>query len=366
MNIESYKLNNSSDLLTPNILLYPELVKENIRMTLKYCKPENLRPHIKTIKNKELIQLLLDEGVSKFKCATLMEAKLLGELKVPDVLIAYPIVSSNIEEYQEIMERFSVTRFQVIVDSIEAAELLNQLALRRKQTVQVFIDLNLGMNRTGVDLEEAYDFVMRISRLNNLKIVGLHGYDGHIQDKGLDVRYGKVRPVLDRLLKIYKELEELLHVKLQLVMGGSNTFPIYSEFPFIECSPGTFMLWDWGYHSNLKEQDYYCCAAVLATRVISKPTSNTVCFDLGYKAVAAENELQKRIYFLEKDDWKAVSQSEEHLVMEVPKTEWDGISVGDLYFAIPYHICPTVAKYPAFMVVNEGEIKENWIIAQRY
>lgn len=366
MNIGLYALNTDSTLLTPNLLLYPDLVRQNIKLTLKYCKPDNLRPHIKTIKNKELVQMLLEEGVSKFKCATLKEAALLGEAGVPDVLLAYPLVKCNVLAYLEILERLPKTNFQVIVDSMGAAELLDQSARDRNRIVKVFIDINIGMNRTGVALDELYDFGMQLADLKGLCIVGLHAYDGHLQDRELDDRCQKARPVLGRVLELYKQLEEALHVKLKLVLGGSNTFPIYREYPFVECSPGTFMLWDWGYHSTLKEQDYYRCAAVLATRVISKPTDSTLCFDLGYKAIAAENAMDKRLHFLEKEHWTAVSQSEEHLIVEVPKREWEAVAVGDLFFVIPYHICPTVAKYPAYRVVQGGEIVDSWSIIQRY
>lgn len=366
MSSDLYKFETHDALLTPNLLLYPDLVRENIRMTLKHCKPENLRPHVKTIKNKELIQMLQEEGVSKFKCATLAEAELLGACKAADVLLAYPMVGGNVVRYLEIIEQYPDTNFQVIVDSISVAEGVHLEAIKQNRQIQVFIDVNLGMNRTGVSLEEAPELVMQVSMLGSLKIVGLHGYDGHLQDTDVAIRFKQTKEKLDKVLVLYKKLEEVLHCKLKLVLGGSNTFPIYRDYPFIESSPGTFMLWDWGYHTTLKEQEYYHCAAVLGTRVISKPTPTTLCFDLGHKAIAAENSIDKRIHFVDHGDWKALSQSEEHLVVEVPSTDWKAVNVGDFHFAIPYHICPTVAKYPAYQVVCDGKLTGKWTIIPRY
>lgn len=365
LGIEVYKLAHEEDILTPNILLFPELVKENIALTLKNCKVENLRPHIKTIKCEELVNMLLEAGVSKFKCATIREASLLAETGGADVLLAYPLIGANIDAFLELIVAFSNTKFSVLVDSLNGAEKLNELAKEQGLTINVFIDLNLGMNRTGVALTEAYEFVMQVAKFSNLLIVGLHGYDGHIQETDLDERYNKVKPVLDKVLLLYKKFEEALHRKLNLVLGGSNTFPIYRELPFVECSPGTFMLWDLGYHRTLKEQPYNC-AAVLISRVISKPTATTLCLDLGHKAVAAENSIDKRIHIIGHENWRAVSQSEEHLVVSVPTNESDNAKIGDMHYIVPYHICPTVAKYPCYQVVQGGLVIDKWSILQRY
>lgn len=363
--IETYKLTDESVMLTPNILLYPALVKANIALILNGCKAENIRPHIKTIKNMELVQMLLEAGVTKFKCATLKEAWLLAEAGAVDVLLAYPLVGANITAFLDLLVSFPKVTFQVLVDSCAGAYMLNKQALAKGVNVAVFIDINLGMNRTGVSLTEAFECGVQVSQLSNLKVIGLHGYDGHIQETDLNERYKVVKRVLDRVLLLYKKLEEELHSKLRLVLGGSNTFPIYRELPFVECSPGTFMLWDWGYTSTLKEQPYHC-AAVLVSRVISKPTALTLCLDLGHKAVAAENSIDKRIQVIGHADWKAISQSEEHLIVEVPVAEWENTNLGDMHYIVPYHICPTVAKYPYYQVVDKGVVVEQWSIVQRY
>lgn len=365
LTVKTYKLTNESAMLTPNILLYPALVKANIALMLKSCRAENLRPHIKTIKNKELVRMLLEAGITKFKCATLKEAVLLAEVGAVDVLLAYPLVGTNITSFLDLLVSFPKVTFQVLVDSLAGACTLNEQALAKDVNVEVFIDINLGMNRTGISLTDAFDCGVQVSQLSNLKVVGLHGYDGHIQETDLNERYKAVKPMLDRVLLLYKKLEEELHSKLKLVLGGSNTFPIYRQLPFVECSPGTFMLWDWGYTSTLKEQPYHC-AAVLVSRVISKPTALTLCLDLGHKAVAAENSIDKRIQVIGHADWKAISQSEEHLIVEVPAAEWANASIGDMHYIVPYHICPTVAKYPYYQMIDEGVVVEQWSIAQRY
>src|SRR5690606_2452165 len=86
--------------------------------------------------------------------------------------------------------------------------------------------------------------------------------------------------------------------KPRVIIGGSPSFPIYAQYPEVECGPGTFVLWDKGYADTLPEQDFLP-AAVLMTRVVSLPSVNTICVDLGYKAIASENSLSNRAYFLD-------------------------------------------------------------------
>ncbi len=80
------------------------------------------------------------------------------------------------------------------------------------------------------------------------------------------------------------------------------------------------MLWDYGYDSLLKEQNFDF-AAVLITRVISKPVKGIITTDLGHKSVAAENPISKRIFFLNLENYEVKSQSEEHLVIEVKRLQ---------------------------------------------
>ncbi len=81
-------------------------------------------------------------------------------------------------------------------------------------------------------------------------------------------------------------------------------------------------------------------AALVLTRIISLPDETKICIDLGYKSIASENELQYRVFFLKAPYLKPVSQSEEHMVLDAGKGH--GFNIGDVLYALPVHICPTV------------------------
>jgi D-serine deaminase-like pyridoxal phosphate-dependent protein len=125
----------------------------------------------------------------------------------------------------------------------------------------------------------------------------------------------------------------------------------------VECGPGTFIYWDKGYLNLCPEQDFLP-AAVLVTRIISLPSPARVCTDLGHKSVAAENEISRRIFFLNAADLTPVSQSEEHLVCEA--TPNHNYQTGDVLYGIPFHVCPTVALYERAYTIENGKISGEW------
>jgi len=102
---------------------------------------------------------------------------------------------------------------------------------------------------------------------------------------------------------------------------------------------------------------------VVITRVISKIDQKTLCLDLGHKSVASENPIHSRVIFLNQPDAVPVSHSEEHLVVQVPDTS--EYQIGDVWYGVPYHICPTVALYETAYVINEHMYSEKWEVIAR-
>jgi len=150
----------------------------------------------------------------------------------------------------------------------------------------------------------------------------------------------------------------------RLVMGGTPTFTIHakSDLPGVECSPGTLALHDFNYSHRYPDLGI-TPAALLLTRVVSRPTTDRVTLDLGYKAVSADPPAGKRCVLLDFPENEAVLQNEEHLVVRT--AEAAAFSPGDVVYAMPAHICPTVALHRQALVVQNGEIVERWDIVAR-
>ncbi len=359
-----YQIDGVHDLDSPALVFYTERIVANIELLKRSIDSiARLRPHVKTHKSAEITQLLIQAGIMKFKCATIAEAEMLGSCGAADVLLAYQPVGPKIDRFIRLMSTFPLTQFSCLLDNEVT---LDQLALAAKSSgrdITVFLDLNLGMNRTGITPgKNAVALYRKAFENEGIRIAGLHGYDGHIHDSSLERRKEQWQQGWDSIQTMKDEiLADGLPAPL-IVAGGTPTYPFYAAQQEVECSPGTFILWDKGYSNTCAEQPYFIAAALIC-RVISLPDETKVSVDLGHKAVAAENELVKRVSFINAPDAGILSQSEEHLVLEMPLGH--GFKIGDVLYGIPIHICPTVALYDLAITVSDHRVSGVWNIISR-
>jgi len=359
-----YSIEQVSNIDSPALIVYPQRVAENIRRMVSMIDDvSRLRPHIKTHKTAEGIKLMMAAGISKFKCATIAEATLLGLCEAPDVVLAYQPHGPKVERFIKVIHTFTKTNFACLTDNQDSAQKMAVAFEANNLTVPVYIDLNVGMNRSGIVPGDAViDLYNFCNTLKGIKPVGLHAYDGHQRNPDFTQRSIDCNKGFEPVLILQKRLTETGFPVPVIIAGGSPTFPIHAKRPVVECSPGTCIFWDKGYSDLCPEQPFEPAVA-LVTRVISLPTSNRICLDLGHKSVAAENDISRRVFFPEAPDLKPVGQSEEHLVMEAP--EGHHFKPGDLLYGIPYHICPTVALYERLISVENGEVTGDWKVIAR-
>lgn len=360
---EWFRVANPTELVTPALLVYPDRIVRNIKTMIAIAGDvTKLRPHIKTHKTAEIVQLQQRFGIQKFKCATIAEAELLGECGALDILLAMQPVGPNIERFFRLMTEFPKSNFSTIVDNQTVIGEIAAMAQEHGTRVRLWLDINNGMNRTGVAPNvQAVECFRKICEAPNLIAAGLHVYDGHIHNKDLSQREKKCNGDFNAVLDLKKALEKQGLPVLSMVVGGSPTFPIHARRKGVETSPGTTLLWDAGYASNYPDMDFLT-AAVLVTRVVSKPNSNTVCFDLGHKHLASEMDFP-RLVLLDGEECTQIGQSEEHLVVKCNSDT--SYKVGDLAYAIPVHICPTVAKYQEVITIVDGSLAVSWKVAAR-
>ncbi|MCU7549976.1 D-TA family PLP-dependent enzyme [Chitinophagaceae bacterium LB-8] len=358
-----YTINNISEFDSPALLIYLDRVQNNIAQIKGMIDDvARLRPHVKTHKTKEASLLLMEAGIRKFKCATIAEAEMLADIEAPDVLLAYQPVGPKIERFISLVITFPATRFSCLVDDYKVAQQLSERAVEANLDIPVYLDVNVGMNRTGVIPDKAIDLYTVCSYLEGITPIGLHVYDGHIGDKDFEKRKQQCDEAYALVEELKKQLMKAGLEKPIIIAGGSPTFPIHAQRKKVECSPGTFIFWDDGYTQKLSEQPFQTAALVL-TRIISLPSETMLCTDLGHKSIAAENPLGNRVSFLNAPDLKVISQSEEHLVLQAEKGHH--YKVGDVLYGLPYHICPTCALYEKGLVVENGSVTNEWPIISR-
>jgi D-serine deaminase-like pyridoxal phosphate-dependent protein len=359
----SFAISNADEIDSPALLIYEERLDENLRrMVARAGSPSRLCPHVKTHKLPQIVQRQIALGVQRFKAATIAEAEMCAVAGAPFVLLAHAPVGPRAARLAALISQFRATSFSVLVDDEGVARHLSRVMARAECDVDVLLDIDCGMHRSGMPPDAGAERLYAlIGTLPGLRAVGLHAYDGHIHDTDLSERRARCRAALEPVLALCDRLRGAGLEVLRVVSGGTPTFPLLAARADVECSPGTSVLWDYGYASSLPDLDFLCAAALL-TRVTSRPAPNRLCLDLGHKAVGAEMA-QPRAIVLGLEDAKIVGHSEEHLVLETPRAA--DYPPGSVLYAVPWHICPTVNLHSEVVLVQDGRATERWPVVAR-
>src|ERR1043166_4762155 len=110
-----HKVFNVREVASPALLVYPDRIEENIRRMIQIAGGTGrLRPHVKTHKLAEVIHMQMEQGIARFKCATIAEAEMAAGCGAKDVLLAYQPVGPNVERLVRLARTFPNTKFSAI------------------------------------------------------------------------------------------------------------------------------------------------------------------------------------------------------------------------------------------------------------
>ncbi len=357
------RVQNEAETPSPSLLVYADRVEENLRRMIAIAgSPARLRPHIKTHKLAQIVARQVGLGVTKCKCATLAEAELAARAGATDVLLAMQLVGPNVPRWIALMRAFPGVAFSALVDDPGALAAYGRAAMAAGVTLELLIDLDVGQQRTGIAPGPAARELYRaLASSPGLRAGGLHAYDGHLGISDRGERATAADAAFAPVSALHAELKRAGLPVPRVVCGGTPTFPIHARRADVECSPGTCVLWDAGYAKKIPDLDFLH-AAVLLTRVVSRPAPNRLCLDLGHKAVASEMP-HPRVIFPAVPDAVPVIHSEEHLVIETARAA--EFPVGTALYGVPWHICPTTALHDTVQVVRGGRVTEQWRVEAR-
>lgn len=356
--MEPVIIKNEQEVPSPALLILRERLEHNLALMLKIAgSPQRLRPHVKTHKMAAVVLRQVQLGITKFKCSTVAEVEMCVAAGAQDVLLAMPPTGPTVQRLAELAQLHPTARYSLLIDHPEHLPLLQG----QESWLGFYVDLDCGMARTGV--VPGPEVLALIRRALSLRLCfrGLHAYDGHIHDESLHTRQQRCAEAMQPVLELRAELARAGMAVEELVAGGSPTFGIHAAYPDRCLSPGTTVLWDYGYGDKFPDLPFQH-AAVILTRVISKPGKDRLTLDLGHKAVAPENP-HPRLRLLEEPAAEFIMQSEEHLVIRVEGR--DRYSIGQTLHAIPRHVCPSVSMYGEAQLVEAGLATERWPITAR-
>jgi D-serine deaminase-like pyridoxal phosphate-dependent protein len=356
---EKYRVTDVNDVLTPALVVYPNVITSNIAATLRLLdgKAERWRAHIKTSKLGFTLRMLLEQGVRTFKCATTLELLTACSLGAEDVLVAYPVMAANARRVRTIAEQFPAVRISVL------AEVPAQVMQWRDSRVGIFLDINPGMNRTGIDQKNSSRVMQLIREIRSAKLefCGLHYYDGQYGSMDDNERTSAAHAGYDRLLDLVRELQQNgFHVP-EVITAGTPTFPCSLTYNGLQnpgfvhrVSPGTLVYNDATSLAQLHPEFGYGPAVLVLSRVVSQPADDIITCDAGHKAVSADAGVPTCVV-VGHPELKPLSPSEEHLPLQLKKSP--GPSVGQEVYLLPRHVCPTVNNFDFALAVRDGKIE---------
>lgn len=357
-----FEISNADAVNTPALLIYPDRVQANLRRMIEQAGGvERLRPHVKTHKLPQIIQLKRQLGIRRFKVSTIAEAEMTAAAGGEDILLTCQPVGPNVRRLIELMRRFPATKFSALVDDPGQLGRVAAAATEAGVTVWLFVDLNVGMNRTGVEPSLAAPLYRLLSATAGVQAGGLHAYDGHLTNTDHAALRRSVETVFAPVWELRDQLRREGFPVPRTVASGTPTFPLLAEHDDVEVGCGTTVLWDFGQAAICPDLQFQH-AAMLMTRVISKPAAGRLCLDLGHKSVASEMP-QPRVRLMGLEDAEIVGHNEEHLVIRTSKASQ--YELGDVVYGIPRHVCPTVALHQDVQVVRDGAVTESWPVVAR-
>lgn len=341
---------------TPSLLIYPEMLEANITAALRMMHGDanRWRPHLKTAKLAYTMRRLVARGIKLAKCATTLELVVAIESGMQDVLVAFPLMGRNAARVREIAAAHPEQRISTLVESAD------QIDEWRASAVGVFVDLNSGLDRTGMaedNFEQVRELIDQIQKAG-LRFCGLHHYDGQIKNADPSAAavahegYSRLVGLIAHLKRWGIEVHEVITSGTPAMPHALNFAPFGAAEFVHRVSPGTIVYND---RSSLKElPDYgFLPAALVLSTVVSHPRANRVTCDAGHKAVSADAGVPT-CDVLGRPGLIGLKPSEEHLPLGVRSGETP--SRGDLLYLLPAHVCPTVNNFDKAVLVCNGKV----------
>jgi D-serine deaminase-like pyridoxal phosphate-dependent protein len=323
-----------------------------------------LRPHVKTHKSPRIAAEQLRLGASGLTCATLREAEVMAEV-CDDLLLAYPPVgAARLERMARLPDGVQLT---VAADDGDALDALSLAARLGHRTVNVLVEVDLGMHRVGVSTpEKAVALARQIERTPALHFSGLQFYPGHIRAH-VDAQDAALLQ-LGRDLEAYTDALRTVGLPPQIISGGSTPAAWrMHELPAVnEVRPGTYV-----YNDRTTAQIGAChwddCALTVLATVVSIAVPGQAVIDAGTKALGREPlraEGDGYAALLDHPEVVVSRMSEEHGILDLSRTAWRP-RLGEQVRLVPNHVCIVVHLFDEIIGVRGDAVETRWAVAAR-
>jgi D-serine deaminase-like pyridoxal phosphate-dependent protein len=360
-------------LLTPQVIVHSETLLENIKGMAKFAQEHRLllRPHLKTHKTAEILQLQLKHGAIGLTVAKISEAEeimkalpsLMGNFSI---LLAFPPVGKiNLVRITELQNRVEMI---LMIDSLEQAQALNDYAINARTSFSVILKINTGLNRCGIepDEESVLSFVQQLLTLQNMRFVGLMTHAGHSYGASTEQQVTEIGTYEgETLVKLGKYLERKLNLQnLVISVGSTPTVRISGAVTGVnEVRPGNYVFYD-KTQVSLGSASWNQCALRVISRVVSHPSPKRWIVDAGAKTLALDQGAHGKSglagfgEIVGHPDLHITRLSEEHGVLE--GHPYNSLGIGDMVEIIPNHACPVVNLAQKLLIIDDNKQTNNF------
>ena len=357
---DGYRLSAIEEVLTPALVVYPDFIASNVERTLALLDGDagRWRVHTKTAKLGYTLRMLMDRGIRHFKCATTLELLVACRNRAADVLLAYPSIGANARRTREIADQFPEVRISVL------AENADEVRQWRGSRVGIFLDINPGMNRTGIEQEHTEEVLALVRAVAEagLTFRGLHYYDGQYGALEESARRAAAHHGYDRLLELTTDIEragfdvpEVITAGTPTLLSSLNYRGFHGRNFIHRVSPGTIVYCDATSLYQIPSEYGFRPAVLVLARVVSRPRAGTVTCDAGHKAISADAGVPTCVV-VGHPELAPLSPSEEHLPLAVEEHA-AGVKVGEALYLLPRHVCPTVNNFDCALLVVDGRVQ---------
>jgi D-serine deaminase-like pyridoxal phosphate-dependent protein len=347
---------------TPSLVVDLNLMEMNLVKMAKFAKDcgVNLRPHAKTHKVPEIAKMQLALGAKGICLQKLSEAEVFAEHGLDDIFITNEVVGE--QKYQRLATLAGKIRLGVAADDLNVIRSTAKACEEAGSQLDIFVDVDVGMHRCGVDPEHAVRLAIEISRTRNLVFKGLMGYEGHV---GRGKTKGERLFLAREAMKIVSEAKRLIEhkgVKVDVVSVGStvSTWTTAKHPDVTEVQPGMYVFNDGGLVdrevATLDE-----CALTVLTTVMSKRTPEFAVVDAGSKAFHLDQGIFPRT---RSRGIRMVKFSEEHGWLQL-SGRGKSIKIGARLEFIPQHCCTCVNQFDELAGIRRGRVEAIWPIVAR-
>lgn len=355
---------------TPTLLLNMDTLEKNMDTIVRFATSNhvNYRPHIKTHKSIDIAHMQMDKGAVGITVATVGEAEVMAGGGISNILIAYPIATeTKLARVKTLLDQATII---LTIDSIEQASMIDRFFKDEHIQVEVWMKVNSGLNRCGVEPEEAVELATHIQTLPSLSLQGIFTHAGHSYAAASQEEIEEIARNEAEAVQTSSALCEKAGISiLNRSVGSTPTYQISGAMEGItEIRPGNAVFFDMVQVGLGVAHVDDCALTVLSTvgsvkkdRIVIDAGSKTLNLD---KGAHGNESVNGHGYIQEYPHLTLERLSEEHGVIPLNHENPD-LQVTDQITIIPNHACTVVNLFETYTVHRSGEVIGVWEVHGR-